>query len=328
MNPPVREIVRVIRKKHDFLITTHLNPEGDAVGSAVGLALALKKTGKKAVVCMADPVPEVLKFLPGADEVIVGQDNLPSGHTWEALIVVDATSLERTGLFEDGNVPAPFIINIDHHISCAEFGNINWIDPHASAAGELVYELIKAIPVEMDKQIAVNLYTSIITDTGFFRYSNTTPRTHRIAARLLETGFNATRVAEQIYESRSFGTLKLLGEFLSAMEKSGDGRIAWSQITEEMFRRTGATPPDTEGFVNYPRSIRGVDVAMVVREKGATSCSVSLRSKGAVNVATVAERFGGGGHRNAAGCTMEGGIDEIKSKVLGGIAEELGRGDT
>lgn len=325
MNAVVRDIARFIKKNHEFLVTTHINPEGDAVGSAVGMCLALKKMGKKAVVCMKDPVPDTLRFLPGADQVIVGRENLPD-QVYDAVIAVDSTSLERTGLFENSPVPAPFIINIDHHFSCEEFGNLNWIEPKASAAGELVFELLKALPVELDHDIAINLYTSILTDTGFFRYSNTTPRTHRIAARLMEMGFNAGRVAEQVYEARSFKALKLLGEFLGVMELSDDGRIAWSTITQEMFQKTGTCASDSEGFVNYPRSARGVDVAMIIRENGADSCNVSMRSKGEISVAAIAERFGGGGHRNAAGCTMSGALEEVKKQVLQGIAQGLADG--
>lgn len=322
MTPVLKEIARSIKRHADFLVTTHLHPDGDAVGSVIGLMLVLEKMGKTATVCLADPISDALSFLPGADRVIVGVNNVPD-HVWDAVIVVDSASLERTGMFESRPIPAKCIINIDHHLSSEEFGNLNWIDPRSAAAGEMVYELAKTLGVELDQAIAVNLYTSIITDTGFFRYSNTTARTHRIVAKLVETGFNAGKISEQLYETRSYDTLRLLGEVLARMERSDDGRIAWTVISEDMFRRTGTSAHDIEGFVNYPRSIKGVDVAVLIRENGNDLCKVSIRSKGKINVAVFAEKYGGGGHRNASGCTIAGRPEDVKAQVIGGLVSML-----
>jgi len=295
------------------LISTHQNPEGDAIGSVLALGLALKRMGKEVQVLTQDPIPEMLAFLSGAREVI---HQAPAGGGFDVAFALDCGDQARLGE-EFGKLKGMGkIINIDHHVSNNHFGEINLVDPRASSAAEIIYDLLRTIPVSMTPAIAENIYTGILTDTGSFHYSNTTPKTFAVARACLLAGVDPRRVAEQVYETQPLARLRLLPRALDTLELSAEGRISSVIVTQQMLQETGATVALTEDFVNFPRSVKGVEVALLFREITPTKYRVSLRSQGAADVARIAGRFQGGGHPNASGCTVEGSLSEVKAKVL------------
>jgi len=309
------------------LISAHKNPDGDALGSQLGLMLALEKMGKTVTAHNLDAVPEIYRFLPQSDRIKIGK---PVQGRYDGCIVVDADP-PRTGLF-DKTYPADILINIDHHITNPLDWPLTWLDTDACATGEMVYKLIQELGVGIDRDIALCLYTAIFTDTGSFRYSNTTPESMRIAASLIEAGADSWLVTENVYESFSFPRLKLLGTVISNMERNGTGRTAWVVVTDELYRQTGTKAEDTDNFVNFVRSAKGVEVAVLFRQTGSAQYKISMRSKGRVDLSGLAQSLGGGGHKNAAGSVLDGSIEEVKKRVLGEvektIAAQLGSGGT
>lgn len=312
-------ICRVFREKSRFLIAAHENPEGDAVGSELALALALRKMGKTATVLSADPVPGNLTFLPGADTV-VGQAD---GSEYEVAVVVDCGSPERTGPVQAELVKCPILVNIDHHRTNDARGNFRLVDPEAAATGILVHRLLRALGAEIDRDIALNIYVAVLTDTGSFRYGNASPEAFAVAGAMVGKGIDPQEVAERVYETQSPERLRLLGRVLDSLELAGGGKVAAITTRSGDLRDFNATRDHLEGFINYPRSIVGVEVAVAFREEGPEEVRVSLRSKGRFDVAAVAERFGGGGHRNAAGCTLPEPLPEAKRRIFRALEEAL-----
>jgi phosphoesterase RecJ-like protein len=313
MNEPA-DIIAALRRCSRVLISVHKNPDGDALGSQLALMLALEKSNKTVVAQNIDPLPEIYHFLPASARIKTG--STVEGR-YDALVVLDADP-PRTGLF-DGNYPADIRINIDHHITNPAEWPLTWLDPSASATGEMVYDLIQRLGVPMDREIALCLYTAIFTDTGSFRYSNTTPKSMRISADLIEAGADPWLVTENVYESFAYRRIKLLGNVLAGVERSEDGRIAWVVVTEELFRRFGASSEDTDNFINFVRSTKGVEVAILFRQTAAAQYKISLRSKGRVDLSGLAQSLGGGGHKNAAGSTVDGTLDEVKRRVIDAV---------
>lgn len=327
MNPEVQEIVDEIKRNRTFLITTHLNPEGDGIGSELLLAMILKRLGKNVSVYNFDPAPKNLKFLPGADFIIQKEK---VDEPFDIIFVLDSGDLSRTGFLTEKHLRKYKVISIDHHRTSKPFGRINWIDKKASATAEMVYRLSEVLGIELDTDMALCLYTSLYTETGSFRFSNTTPEIHHIVSRLIKMGINPWSVVLKI-ESLSFERLTLLGHLLLSTEINRDGRLAWMTVTDDLFRKTRTTVEDIEDFINFPRLVRGVEVALLFREvipstpKEPKVCKVSFRSNGQFDVAEFAERYGGGGHRNAAGCTAEGTIEEVKKRIIKELGKELKR---
>ena len=306
-----------IEKGKKFLVVSHVSPEGDAVGSLLGLALALRNAGKEAVAYLEDPVPELFLFLPGADTVV---HNLDSAGSFDATFAVDCGQKERLGKGFNSLKNPGTIINVDHHATNDSFGNINVIEPGASAAGEMVYDLCKATGLPITPEVAVNLYVAIHTDTGSFHYSSATPESFIKAGELVKLGAVPWEVSKRIYENHPARKYKLLGMVLSTLEivdldGSGRAKVATLVVTREMFRKAQAEKDLADGFVNYARGIEGVEVGVLFREAGELEYKVSLRSKGDVDVAEVAQSFGGGGHRNAAGFMQKGSLEEIRKTV-------------
>lgn len=318
--------IEVMKKGKRFLVVSHVSPEGDAVGSLLGVALALRSIGKEAVAYLEDPVPELFTFLPGAETVV---HDLDGAGAFDATFAVDCGQKERLGKdFVELKEPGT-IVNIDHHATNDSFGDVNVIVPDASAAGELVYDLVKAAGIKITKDIAVNLYVAIHTDTGSFRYSSSTAESFIKAGDLVRCGAEPWDISRRIYENNPLRKYKLLGMVLSTLDlidaaDGGNGiKIATLLVTKEMFSKAGAGKDDADGFVNYARGIEGVQVGMLLRETGTNQYKVSLRSKGDVDVARVSMAFGGGGHRNAAGFATEGTLEEIKGKVIAAIRERI-----
>lgn len=310
----IRTVKQAIKKFNKFLITSHINPEGDAIGSQVAMARLLKKLGKISVMLDDSPVPNLLQFLKGSEDI---SKVMPHDFNYQAVIMLDCPDLARIGKINECIKKDSVIINIDHHISNVNFGKFNWVDPEISSAGEMVYELFKAFKVKIDLDDAVSLYAAIMTDTGSFRYSNTSSKTHRIVAELIDIGVKPHEMHTRIYETSSVQDTNLLGEALQTMKLTEDGKIAWLWVTKDMLKKTKASLEGTEGIINFARSIDGVEIAILFRETGTEDrVKVSFRSKGRVDVNKLAASFGGGGHTTASGCTVLGKIEEVEKKVL------------
>lgn len=318
------EIVGWIRKRRSFIVTSHVNLEGDALGSQLALGHLIEKLGKKKVWYLDEtPVPQTYRFLPGQEKVTT---DLTIPVEAEVLITVDCPTQERIGSVARYMTDKTFVITIDHHVSNQKFGHLNWVDPKAAATGEMIYQLYKTAGVSIDRPAAVNLYTAIATDTGQFSYSNTTQKTHRAVAELIQCGVSPYDISEKIYESNSLGSRRLLARVLGTLEVFHEGKTGAVFVTQEMLRRTGCTADETDGFCNYARSIKGVEVGLLFRETEENEkIKISLRSKGLVNVNEIAGEFSGGGHRAASGCVVEGTLEEVQKKVLAAVERALAR---
>lgn len=303
------QVVELIESKQRFAITSHIRPDGDGLGSSLGLYWLLRALGKEAEVITHDPVPQAYRELPGALNIRV----TPTiDEKYDAVFVIECSDISRPGLLD---LEKQFVVNIDHHATSALFGNINWIDATASAVGEMIYNLCKAIGVRVTKEIAECVYTALVTDTGSFHYSNTTERTFKVASELVKAGVKPAKVTQNVFSSYAWSKLQLLSEVLATAKRDASGRVAWMRQTIEMQERAGATEEDGDGFVNYPLTVGEVEAVALLKENAPGIYRTSLRSKGDINVARIAERFGGGGHRNAAGCTLKGDWDEAERTI-------------
>ena len=316
----IRTVKQAIKKFNEFLITSHINPEGDAIGSQIAIARLLRKLGKKSVMLDDSPVPNVLRFMKGSEDI---SKEMPRDFNFQAIIILDSPDLARIGRVKEFIKKDSVIINIDHHISNVNFGKFNWVEPDFSSAGEMVYDLFKAFKAKIDLDDAIALYAAIMTDTGSFKYSNTVSKTHRIAAELVDIGVKPYEMHTKIYETSSIQDTNLLGEVLQTMKLTEDGKIAWLWVTKEMLKKTKASLEGTEGIINFARSIDGVEIAILFRETGTDErVKVSFRSKGNVDVNKLAGSFGGGGHPTASGCTVLGKPEDVEKKVLD-IAKQI-----
>ena len=304
------QVVELIEHKDRFAITSHVRPDGDSLGSSIGLYWLLRALDKDVEVIMRDSAPHSYQKLPGADAIRV----TPSvDRSYDAVFVIEFSDIDRPGLID---LEKQFVVNIDHHSTTELFGTINWIDSTASAVGEMIYNLCKATGVRVTKEIAECVYTALLTDTGSFHYSNTTERTFKIASELVRTGVRPAKTAEAIFGNYQWPKIELLSQVLSTAKRDETGHVAWMSQTLEMQQQTQASEEDADGFVNYPLTVGEVEAVALFKECSQGVYRTSLRSKGDVNVAKIAEQFGGGGHRNAAGCTLKGNLDEIERQVV------------
>ena len=304
------QVVELIEKKDRFAITSHIRPDGDGLGSSLGLFWLLKSLNKDVEVIMRDPAPHSYQQLPGAGTIRVAPR---IGEHFDAVFIIECSDLDRPGL-ED--LDQQFAVNIDHHSTTELFGSINWIDSTAAACGEMVYNLCKATGVRVTKEIAECVYTALLTDTGSFHYSNTTERTFKIASELVRTGVRPAKTAEALFGSYQWPKIELLSKVLSTAKRDDTGHVAWMWQTLAMQEQTHAAEEDADGFVNYPLAVGEVEATALFKETAPGVYRTSLRSKGDVNVAKIAEQFGGGGHRNAAGCTLKGTSSELEQRVV------------
>ena len=304
------QVVELVEKKDRFAITSHVRPDGDSLGSSLGLYWLLRALDKDVEVTMRDVAPHAYQLLPGAGAIRV----TPSvDRPYDAVFVIECSDIDRPGLID---LEKQFVVNIDHHSTTALFGAINWIDSTASAVGEMIYNLCKATGVRVTKEIAECVYTALLTDTGSFHYSNTTERTFKIASELVRTGVKPAKTAEAIFGSYQWPKIELLSLVLATAKRDETGHIAWMEQTLEMQEQTRASEEDADGFVNYPLSVEEIEATALFKECSPGVYRTSLRSKGDVNVAKVAEQFGGGGHRNAAGCTLKGNLESVERQVV------------
>jgi bifunctional oligoribonuclease and PAP phosphatase NrnA len=300
-------ILREIRARQRFVVTSHARPDGDGIGSALACGQILRMMGKDAEVVMHDGVPRIYQNLPFADRVVQA-DAVPPN---DAVILLECDGTRRAQL--DG-LDECFLINIDHHVSGRNFGHINWIDSSVMATAELVFRLARLACVPVDRDIATCLYTGLMTDTGSFMFEGTNEHTFTVARELVLAGADPALCARHIYFGHSTAKLRLLGAALSNLHR--EGPLAWIWITQEQMQRFSAREEDCEGLVNYALSMGDVQVAIFFRELPDGRFRVSLRSKGEVNVSTVAEHFGGGGHKCASGCSIEGPLAIAVSRIV------------
>jgi bifunctional oligoribonuclease and PAP phosphatase NrnA len=322
-NRAPENLLNTIRQGNRLLLTSHLNPDGDAIGSELGLARILRKLGKGAVIWNRDPMPAIYAPLPGSSRIHVGEEP-PAGfpEAFDAVIVLECPSLDRTGL--DPHLGGMEVVNIDHHLGNQHYGKVNWVDTAAPAVGEMIHRLARTLKLDLDEETATCLFLTLVTDTGGFRFANATPEAFEAAASLVREGAHPERVSQWLHESRPEGSLRLLAEMLHGLELHENGRIASAVVTLEMFERSGAGPGDSEGLVDYPRSIAGVDVVALLRQVAEDDYKVSLRSRGEIDVEQVARRHGGGGHRNAAGFRLVGELGQSRQQVVAELREVLG----
>ncbi len=320
--PVPAELVALLRPTRGrVLVLGTVHPDGDLLGSQIGLGLALANAGAAVTLAGPHPVPDVLGFLPGA-ALVERWERAPG--SFDLVILVDCPDPSRTnGLLEGSRGPATRVVSIDHHQDSRRYADVHWVELAASATGEMVYDLIQALGLKLTPEIATNLYTSIHTDTGSFRYSNTTPRALRVAADLVAHGARPELVAGALYECRRPEDLRRLAELLARVEVSPDTLVAWIVLPAGSVTEAFVTAED---LVNYPRSIASVKVAILFREIGPGNVKVSLRAKGEINVARIAAAFGGGGHVNAAGCTISGSLAEARDAILRSVAQALQKG--
>jgi phosphoesterase RecJ-like protein len=312
------KIKKAVKGAKTALIAGHIDPDGDAIGSMLALGMMLEKIGLTVTLFNADGVPKIYKFLPRAERI---RSEIFPRDRFDIAFVVDSSDLCRVGDKFDLRQAAPVIINIDHHPDNTLFGDINYVMKTSSVAEE-VYDVIKYFKVKPDRNIADCLYTAMITDTGNFRYENTSVKTFHIAAELIKAGVNTHELTTRIYDTRSIASLRILGAALSTLKFSADKKAAWTAVTEEMMKTTGARGEDLIGLVDQIRSIDEVEVAVLFRqEKG--KVKINFRSKKKANVSEIASRFGGGGHTKAAGAIVEGPLAKVEEKVMAEVTKYL-----
>jgi phosphoesterase RecJ-like protein len=310
---PVAAILEVLRRGERFLVCSHSRPDGDAVGSMLAMGMLIQQMGKRADLVSADRIPATYRNLPGAEFI---RSALRVHGPYDAVILLECDGLDRTRLL--GLEPF-FLVNVDHHVSGRSFARINWIDRTAASVGELVHRLVLAAGATVTAEMATCLYTTILTDTGGFCYGALQASTFSLAHQLVQAGADPVRIAQDIYFSTHISRLLLLGTALRHLKR--EGRVAWLSVTHEEILRTCAAEEDCEGIVNYALAIADVEVAIFLRELPEHRVRLSLRSKGKVNVAAVAEQLGGGGHENAAGCTLDGPLDHALEEIFAALRD-------
>ncbi|NLW22327.1 MAG: bifunctional oligoribonuclease/PAP phosphatase NrnA [Tissierellia bacterium] len=314
LNILMEEAIQLINRNKNIFISSHVQPDGDSVGSILALAMAVKALdrNKNVRIVKVDDIPSDLLFLPNI-EMIKEQDlNQPV----DLFISLDSSDMDRLGIGKEFALKAKKIINIDHHVTNDNFGDINIISSSSGATGEIVFDLIKKMGVEIDKEIATCLYTAISMDTGSFMYSNTTYKTHLIAAELLKTGIDINDININIYQSRSIERTNLFIDSLNKLETFLDNKIGIVTVTQEMLKVHNAKMEDTEGIISFVRGIKPIEVACLLKEVDEKEVKVSLRSKKEVDVSKISSKFNGGGHIRAAGCTIYENIAVAKEMIL------------
>jgi phosphoesterase RecJ-like protein len=316
-----------LRAAPRLVLSSHSNPDGDAIGSELGLARILGALGKEVTIWNLHPTPPVYGRLPGAAAIHVGTDR-PAGFPdrFDLGVVLECPTLDRTGL--EAQLHEIPLVNIDHHLGNGGYGVEQWIDTSRPAVGVMVADLASALGAPLDADTAACLFVALVTDTGGFRFGNATPEAFEAAAGLVRAGAGVERTSQWLYESQSEGSVRLLGTMISTLERHLEGRVATAHITLEAIAASGAAPGDTEGLIDTLRAIDGVEAVALFRSLGADEWKVSLRSRGEVDVQAVARREGGGGHRNAAGCRFHGPIASANERFVGHLRDalEAGRG--
>ena len=316
----LERVIAALQSAPSVAVLSHIGPEGDAIGSTLAAALALRDAGKVTGAFNVDPVPPGLSHLPGVSEI---RREVPRDQAFACYLVVDTSGLDRTGGLLDGRHRDAVVLNVDHHHGNSRFGDANWVEPGASSAGEMVYRILRTGGFPLSKDVAANLFAAILTDTGGFQHGNTTAESLRVAAGLMDAGAVPEEIGRGLRAHRALGEWRLLSEVLAGLRVAPGGRLAWIEVSLAARQRAGVGIEATEDFIEYPRNLDGVEIAVAFKEISAEEVRVSLRSYGGVDVARLARSFGGGGHRNAAGCTVRGGLSDAKTRILGATEELL-----
>jgi len=311
------QVAEAIRARQRFVITSHMRPDGDAIGSALAMAYALRHLGKEVRIVSRDPAPPPLLVFPGVSDMEVAERVDDPG---DAVLVMESGSLERTGV---AGLDRGFVINIDHHLGNSMYGSLNWFDVSAAACGEMVFDLILELGVPLTREIATHIYVTILTDTGSFHYSSISPKTFDICRQCMLAGVDPPAVARSIFDSNNLGRLKLFGAVLSGMELDDTGRLATVLVDRKLTIASGGTYEDTEGLINLPLTVKEIQAVVFFKEHGPDDWRVSMRSKGSIDINAVAKEFGGGGHKNASGCSATGRIEDLKILFRQKITEQI-----
>lgn len=320
----LKKVIACIKRNKNFLITSHTNLEGDALGCELAFYRLLRKLGKHATIINEDDLPYGYDFLRGKNIIKKFKQNL-KGIKFDCFVVLDCSDLKRTGEVYRINTENKPILNIDHHISNQRFGDINWVEPSVSSCSEMIYKLYKKLHLSLDKAVAICLYTGILSDTGSFRYSNTASFTHQAVSELLKYNFNILQIYKNIYENIPFEDMKLLSKILPNMRREAGGKIVWFQVKRDMLKNKRLSFDLSEHILSFGRAIKDVEVAVLFKENLGVrdEIRVNFRSQGKVDVNRIASFFGGGGHKAASGATVTGKLDRVRKKVLAKIRESL-----
>lgn len=320
----LKKVVACVKNHKNFLITSHTNLEGDALGSELAFYNLLKKLGKTATVINEDSLPYGYNFFPQKNKLIKYKDNLKNIE-FDCFVALDCSDLNRTGEVYRLNSEKKTILNIDHHISNQKFGDINWVEPHASSCSEMIYKLYKALRLPLDRDTAILLYTGILTDTGSFRYSNVTSFTHKAVSQLLKFKLDIPHIYRSIYENIPFADMQLLTRILPGIKQEAKGRVVWFQVKRDMLRNKKLSFDLSEHVLSFGRAIKDAQVVVLFKENLGVKneIRVNFRSQGNVDVNKIAQFFGGGGHKTASGATIHGRLDDIRRRVLAKIKENL-----
>jgi phosphoesterase RecJ-like protein len=318
----VHQICETISRHRTFLVTSHARPDGDSIGSQLAMAFALDALGKQVRIVNVDAAPDHYQGFPGLERIEIAPRVDASGA--DVVIVMECSDLSRTGVAGlDGH---PRVLNIDHHAGNRMYGAVNWHDESAAACGEMVFDLIRALGVPLSFEIATHIYLAILTDTGSFHHSNITPRTFDICRQTVEAGVSPAAMARRVFDSNSFGKLKLIGALLDRMELVDEGRLAVLHIDDAMLEACGCTHNDTEGIINLPLTAREIQAVVFFKATSGGHVRVSMRSKYDVDVRSVATRYGGGGHKNAAGFTVTEPLERARPRILALIVDAIDAG--
>jgi phosphoesterase RecJ-like protein len=316
----MNDIASLIKDENNICIMPHISADGDAIGSSLALGMALLKLNKTVTVLTEEEIPGVYSFLSGRQLIEV----YDSGKTeFDVALALDTGDLDRLGKRVDVLKNSKISVNIDHHPTNTFFARYNYVESNAAAVGEVIYQLIKLLDVEMDTEIATCLYVALATDTGGFKFSNTTPVTHRLAADLINNGVNVAEISQRVFDATSLERVKLMGLAINSLEILEDGKVAFITLTDDMLKRAGAKEEDCDGIVNIARNIDGVEVSTLFRQRENGVFKVNFRSKSYVDVSHIANTYSGGGHTRASGCVIRGELMEIKDKVLCEIKKVL-----
>lgn len=316
----IDEIIEVIKNSNRVAVLPHVMADGDGLGSSLALAEALKRMDKVAHIYIEENAPQVYSFLPGLKEVRVWDGKFEK---YDLVIALDTGDMERLGKRVELFNSAPVTVNIDHHKTNTSFAQYNYVNASASSVGEIIYQFVKLMDVEIDRNIALYIYTAIAADTGGFRYSNTKQSTHLVAAELVSKGIDVAEISRQLFERISLEKLRLIGAAVNNIELFEEGTVALIIIDGDMIKAAGAKDEDTEGIVNFARNIYGVEVGVVIKEKENGEIKINLRSNKYVDVSMIAKKFNGGGHQRAAGCTMAVDIETAKKNIIEEIRNVL-----
>lgn len=320
----IEKIIERIRRNNNFLITAHTNLEGDALGSEIALYRLLKKLGKRAWIINDDTIPYGYEFLKDTKEVInFGKRKVMPG--FDCLVVLDCSNLSRAGRLESIDLAGKEVINIDHHISNEKFGDINWVEPAASSTSEMIYKVFKKMRLSIDRETAAALYCGILTDTGSFKYANTTGFTHRVAADLIDCGIKVKQIYNYIYEKVPYSDMELLSKIFPKMKNTCNGKVVWFEVEAELLKGRKVLVDLTDYVLSFGRRTKDAQVIALFKENlgDKSEVRVNFRSQGKIDVNKIASFFGGGGHKTASGATIQGSLAEVRRRVLDRIKREV-----